>query len=123
MLEIGQLFQIQDDFLDLYGDPKTIGKIGTDIIEGKCTFFIVKALELADKKQLEEIKEHYGRPGSSVNRIKQLFEKLRLKQVYQNLEENMYKQLTRQIVSLAKSTKLPESAFSFTLKDIYKRVK
>lgn len=120
---IGQLFQIQDDFLDLYGDPKVTGKIGTDIIEGKCSWFIVNALNLADEQQLAVIKKHYGCPGGSVDKIKQLFEELRLKQLFHNLEENSYKQLNRLIVDLAKSTKLPESAFNFTLNGIYKRVK
>ena len=120
---IGQLFQIQDDFLDLYGDPKVTGKIGTDIVEGKCSWLIVNALNLADEEQLAVIKQHYGRPGDSVDKIKQLFEELRLKQMFYNLEENSYKQLNRLIANLAKSTKLPESAFNFTLKGIYKRVK
>lgn len=124
MLMIGQLFQIQDDYLDLYGDSKVTGKVGTDIVEGKCSWFIVNALDLADEEQLAVIREHYGQNNpASVEKIKRLFEELRLKQMFHNLEENSYKQLSRLIIGLAKSTKLPESAFSFTLNGIYKRVK
>lgn len=121
---IGQLFQIQDDFLDLHGNPKVTGKVGTDIIEGKCSWFIVNALNLANEEQLAVIKKHYGQnnPGS-VEKIRRLFEELRLKQQFHNLEENSYRELNQLINGLAKSTKLPESAFSFTLNSIYKRVK
>ena len=54
---IGLAFQLQDDLLDVYGDPKTFGKnIGGDILEGKKTFMLINALRLADDRQLTELK-------------------------------------------------------------------
>lgn len=54
---LGLAFQLQDDLLDVYGDPKTFGKnIGGDILEGKKTFMLINALRLADDRQLEELK-------------------------------------------------------------------
>ncbi len=54
---LGIAFQLQDDYLDAFGDPETFGKqVGGDIIENKKTFLYLKALELAnkeDKNQLE----------------------------------------------------------------------
>ncbi len=56
---LGIAFQLQDDYLDAFGDPKTFGKqVGGDIIENKKTFLYLKALEFAskdDKKTLETL--------------------------------------------------------------------
>lgn len=51
-VNIGLAFQIQDDVLDVYGNPQTFGKaIGGDILEGKKTFVLLTALRLADEAQ------------------------------------------------------------------------
>ena len=51
LIPLGEYFQVQDDYLDCYGDPKITGKIGTDIMDNKCGWLINKALQLADEKQ------------------------------------------------------------------------
>lgn len=56
---LGIAFQLQDDYLDAFGDPETFGKqVGGDIIENKKTILYLKAIELSsqdDKKQLEHL--------------------------------------------------------------------
>jgi geranylgeranyl diphosphate synthase type II len=58
-------FQIQDDYLDAFGDPSRFGKqVGGDIISNKKTFLIIRAMEKADsetKRQLESI--YFSRDG------------------------------------------------------------
>ena len=48
---LGVAFQLQDDYLDTFGDPKTFGKqLGGDIIENKKTYLYLKAIEFSDQK-------------------------------------------------------------------------
>lgn len=48
--KIGLAFQLQDDYLDVYGDPAVFGKkIGGDILCGKKTFMLINAFNLADE--------------------------------------------------------------------------
>lgn len=54
--KIGLAFQIQDDILDVYADPKIFGKaVGGDIAENKKTFLLIKAFEVADKQIVEKL--------------------------------------------------------------------
>nr|CAI5826552.1 unnamed protein product [Callosobruchus analis] len=60
-VEIGELFQLQNDFLDCFGNPKGTGKISSDIKEGKCTWLAAVALEKANSAQKKIMEEHYGK--------------------------------------------------------------
>ncbi len=58
-LNLGIAFQLQDDYLDVYGDPETFGKqVGGDIIENKKTYLFIKAMEAgstSNRKQLQDL--------------------------------------------------------------------
>lgn len=53
---IGLAFQLQDDYLDVYGDPAVFGKnIGGDILCGKKTFLLTNALQRSNDEQREQL--------------------------------------------------------------------
>lgn len=55
-LNLGIAFQLQDDYLDAFGNPETFGKqVGGDIIENKKTYLYLKALELASQQEKEQL--------------------------------------------------------------------
>ncbi|KAK9283843.1 hypothetical protein L1049_012097 [Liquidambar formosana] len=60
LVEVVTYFQVQDDYLDCLGEPEKIGKIGTDIEDFKCSWFVVKALERCNEEQKKVL--HYYHP-------------------------------------------------------------
>lgn len=56
--QIGLAFQLQDDYLDVYGDSKVFGKkIGGDITSNKKTYMLITAFNRANDKQRAELEE------------------------------------------------------------------
>lgn len=54
--QLGLAFQLQDDLLDVYGNPKVFGKaVGGDIVSNKKTYMLINACNRADEKQREEL--------------------------------------------------------------------
>ena len=79
-LALGIAFQLQDDYLDTFGDPKTFGKqVGGDIIENKKTYLYLKSLELADKNDQKTFINLFSqKKADNITKIKtvqQLFKK------------------------------------------------
>ncbi len=58
--QIGLAFQLQDDFLDVYGDTKVFGKaIGGDILCNKKTYMLINAFNKADRNQRAELQRWF----------------------------------------------------------------
>lgn len=78
-LALGTAFQIQDDYLDAFGDPETFGKqVGGDILENKKTFLVVKLQELGSIEQCQALDHWFGANAHAsseekVAEVKQLF--------------------------------------------------
>lgn len=77
-LNLGIAFQLQDDYLDTFGEEDFGKKIGGDIIEGKKTFLYIKALELADPNDKEQLLKLYGNAedlDKRISDVKSIFRK------------------------------------------------
>ena len=77
-LNLGLAFQLQDDFLDAFGNPETFGKqVGGDIIENKKTYLYLKAVAFSGQEESEELKSLFSiQPEDStdkIERVKALF--------------------------------------------------
>lgn len=69
-IPLGSAFQIRDDILGVFGQEKKLGKpIGSDIIEGKQTILVVKAIEKGTNKQKQILKETLGKNNCTLQDI------------------------------------------------------
>uniref|UniRef100_U5ETY6 Farnesyl pyrophosphate synthase n=1 Tax=Corethrella appendiculata TaxID=1370023 RepID=U5ETY6_9DIPT len=120
LLEIGQFFQAQDDFLDCFGDPEVTGKIGTDIQDGKCTWLSVVCMQRASEEQKDIMKKCYGSQNpDDVARIKKLYEELGLPTTYSIYEEESYNMIKTHIQQISRG--LPHELFFKIMEKIYRR--
>jgi geranylgeranyl diphosphate synthase type II len=89
-LNLGLAFQLQDDYLDTFGDPNTFGKqVGGDIIENKKTFLYLKALELASEEDRQKLLFFYRQKlqdnSIKIDEVKRIFERYDIPLLIQNL--------------------------------------
>lgn len=92
---LGMAFQIQDDLLDTFGTTSDFGKrIGGDIISNKKTFLMLKALELAKSRQLEELKHLTSSTNfdaeKKIKKVKSIFNELQIDSVAKAKMEEYY---------------------------------
>ena len=83
-INVGLAFQIQDDILDVWGDPKTFGKaVGGDISCNKKTYVYLTAQKLADDELAEELHQWYGSVlddnTEKIAAVKGIFEQLNVR--------------------------------------------
>lgn len=103
-LNLGLAFQLQDDYLDTFGDPETFGKqVGGDIIENKKTYLYLKALEVAtedDKgKLLYLYRKKLADSTDKISDVQRIFElndiPVLIKQEIENYTEKAFNTLAQ----------------------------
>lgn len=77
-LHVGLAFQLQDDYLDAFGNPENFGKqVGGDILADKKTFLLIRALEKAGEADLESLRAELGaKREGKVERVLDLYRRL-----------------------------------------------
>ncbi len=104
-LPLGKAFQIRDDILGVFGDEKKIGKpVGSDIIEGKQTILLIKALENGNKEQRKMLKYCLGNKELTK---KEIVEFRNIIEITGSLEycKNLAKKLVAKALSAIQETK------------------
>jgi geranylgeranyl diphosphate synthase type II len=79
-VKLGLAFQLQDDFLDTYGDPNIFGKkIGGDILNDKKTWLLISALNEDNNGKLKEIIGNKEiAPEEKIAQVKSIYDSLNL---------------------------------------------
>ncbi|KAG5550954.1 hypothetical protein RHGRI_009392 [Rhododendron griersonianum] len=112
----------EDDYLDCFGHPDVIGKIGTDIEDYKCSWLVVKAMELANEEQKKSLYENYGKDDPAcAAKVKEIYNTLNLQGVFEEYESKSYEKLINTIE--AHPSKAVQAVLKSFLGKIYKRQK
>ena len=124
LIPLGEYFQSQDDYLDAFGSPETIGKIGTDIQDNKCSWLINQALKRASPEQKAVLDANYGAKDAEKElRVKGVYAELKLDEVYKAFEEERVGEIRKLIGEVDEREGLKKSVFEGFLSKIYKRQK
>jgi geranylgeranyl diphosphate synthase type II len=105
-IHIGLAFQLQDDLLDVYGNPETFGKnIGGDILSNKKTFLLANALKMANKDQLTALTDWMEKPefiaSEKISAVTTIFNELGIKQLTEKRIQSYYSTSMQALSSLS----------------------
>lgn len=94
LIQLGEYFQIQADFLNYINTVEEVGKARSDITENKCSWCINVALVVSSPEQRKVLEENYGRmdPEKEV-RVKEIYEMSRLREQYRIYETSLKEQI------------------------------
>lgn len=142
--QMGEYYQVQNDFYDCFGDPEVLKKQGRDIEDGQCTWLAVKCMELANEEQKKIMIECYGKNGCFLSlavlyfskfsitsffcitdsglaeRVKQVYKELNLEEQFYRYEEDTYNSVAELIQKL--SCDIPHETFLNPLNMLFNRV-
>jgi farnesyl diphosphate synthase len=125
LVPMGEYFQVQDDVLDAFAEPEALGKIGTDILDNKCSWPINLALSLASPEQRATLDASYGiKDAEAEARVKAIYRDLDIQGRFDEYEKESYAKLNALIEGVdEKATGLKKEVFRSFLEKVYKRTK
>ena len=120
--QIGLAFQLQDDLLDVYGDPKVFGKnIGGDITSNKKTYMLINAVNRANEAQRQELMgwieaKDFDRE-EKVKAVTRLYDEIGIRQLCEQKMETYYEQAQQYLskVSVAEERKAELQAYAASM--------
>jgi farnesyl diphosphate synthase len=123
-VKMGEYFQVQDDYLDAFADPTVLGKIGTDIVDNKCSWLILQGTARCNVDQMAILESNYGRRDPNCEaRVKELYRQLKLDAVYDEYAEKTAAEVEEMIMDIDESEGLRKEVFRTFLSKIHKRNK
>ena len=125
-INMGMAFQIQDDFLDVYGDPVLFGKkIGGDILCNKKTYLLVSALNTEkeqDKSELLQWLNTDDQPDEKIKAITDIYNRLFLKDKARSLMKSYYQNALCLLRELNLPAEKTEVLMNFTKELMYRQL-
>jgi geranylgeranyl diphosphate synthase type II len=102
-LNLGIAFQVQDDYLDAFGDPEKFGKqVGGDIVANKKTFLMIHALEVANNEQKEELQYIMTtNPVDKVEKVLSIYKNCGVDEWARSLKEKYITEAFQQLEDIA----------------------
>jgi geranylgeranyl diphosphate synthase type II len=108
--KLGIAFQVQDDYLDAFGDPQKVGKqVGGDIIANKKTFLVIHAMESGTTAQKEKLKQLLnGNGDGKVNEVLDVFRDCRADELTLQLKNRYLDEALQHLEDIAVLSKRKE---------------
>lgn len=121
--KLADFYAVEDYFVDCFGDSLILGKMGTDIETNKCTWLVVKALELCTPAQRAVLEENYGKDDAKcVAKVKAVYKELDLEKLFYELRDREWAELSDMIDRL--HGPLPKEMFvRMAQKIFFRRIK
>lgn len=104
--KLGIAFQVQDDYLDAFGDPEKFGKLpGGDIIANKKTFLMIHAMEVATPDQQQQLQQWMSNATANetekVNAVLQIFKDCKVDAWAEQLKEKYFREAMKHLDDVA----------------------
>lgn len=108
--KLGLAFQVQDDYLDAYGDPEKFGKqTGGDILANKKTFLLIRALEAASPDQKDHLHQLLrSNPPNKVQEVLSIFHACHVDEWARELKEQFSREAFHHLEDIAVLSKRKE---------------